>query len=136
MSTSLNTQHTITRRLTRAGRGFVTRILRSFALAMVAVTFGMAGGAAGALAEDAGWVGNSLSGLVSVQSAEAGPARRAARRTVRRTVRRAVRRAYLRTLPVGCVVVTINAIRHWRCSSVYYRQTVVDGATVYVVVNP
>lgn len=136
MSTTINTHRAFRGRLVHAGRRFITRTLRSCAVAVVAVTIGMASGAAGALAEDAGWIGSSASGLISIQNAEAGPARRAARRTVRRTVRRAVRRAYLRTLPVGCVVVTINAIRHWRCNSVYYRQSVVDGATVYVVVNP
>lgn len=70
---------------------------------------------------------------VGLSEALAQPARRGARRTARRTTRRtAARHSYYNSLPRGCV---------WRppyhhCGGIYYQPQVVDGRTVYIIVNP
>ena len=65
-------------------------------------------------------------------TAHARPARRSARRTGRRTARRTTRRVSYRRSVAGCPL----RRGYYYCGGVYYRRGVVDGATVYIVVNP
>ncbi len=64
-------------------------------------------------------------------------ARRVARRTARRTARRIERRQdYIDSLSPDCVAVVIAGSAYWLCDSVYYREIIEDGVTVYVIANP
>lgn len=58
----------------------------------------------------------------------AGPAVRAARRTARRTTYAVA----TRTSIAACAV----RAPYWYCDGAYYRKQVIEGKTVYVVVNP
>ena len=67
------------------------------------------------------------------EAAAQSPERRSMRRTARRTARRTSQRvAYRNSLPAGCV----RRGAYWYCGGVYYQQSVQDGATVYIIVNP
>ncbi|MEM7190540.1 MAG: hypothetical protein AAF439_13090 [Pseudomonadota bacterium] len=73
-------------------------------------------------------------------AAEAAGKRRETRRQVRRTIRRIDRRQDRRdyrraTLPASCIQLIINGFPHWRCGSLYYREVVKNGVTVYIVVE-
>lgn len=71
----------------------------------------------------------SLVGEAAAQS----PERRSMRRTARRTARRTSERvAYRNSLPAGCV----RRGAYWYCGGVYYQQSVQNGVTIYIVVNP
>jgi hypothetical protein len=74
-----------------------------------------------------------LTADVSINKAEAGPARRSYRRTARRTFRRtSTRMNYYNTLPASCVLQG----PYYYCGGTYYQATTYNGAPTYIIVTP
>ncbi|MEM7269374.1 MAG: hypothetical protein AAF401_08980 [Pseudomonadota bacterium] len=81
-------------------------------------------------------IGQLLTGQAQADSSDRRETRRQVRRTIRRIDRRQDRRDYRRsTLPANCVRLVINGFPHWRCGSLYYREVIDNGATVFIVVE-